>query len=261
MLELISSFAKYLDELLIEGISKAFTLFDILGIILFFFPSPANNLVQNEVTTRIVGGVIFFLSFLLSNFVLYRKYAAIYSEKADIHLEVSDNFFNPSTGTGLAPAKNIQSSPHGFNKQGIPDWSSLYAVILVKNVGYEDGKLAWEFDPKKTEFPPLFNQELIAYEFQVTPTVPARTEKVPAFFFAISFSERDPKRFAHALKKLRESNERYKVVLNYWTRRIDGETRLRRLEIKGNFDKFVEDVIDYWRNFGHQNLVDIASGI
>ena len=61
----------YFKEVFIEGRQTVFTIFDALGIILFLFPTLAQSLVSNVSLTRIVGGLIFFASFLWANYTLY----------------------------------------------------------------------------------------------------------------------------------------------------------------------------------------------
>ena len=71
----IRDFFKYLGAIFAESHKLILTAFDILGILLFFFPQVAADLVKNEALTRTIGGVIFFTSFLLANFMLYRTLA------------------------------------------------------------------------------------------------------------------------------------------------------------------------------------------
>ena len=63
----------YLKDVFIEGQRSVFTVFDIVGVILFFFPSIAQSLITDIALTRIIGGLIFFISFLWANFNLYKK--------------------------------------------------------------------------------------------------------------------------------------------------------------------------------------------
>lgn len=63
----------YLRDVFIEGQIAVFTFFDLVGIILFFFPSLAQSLIDDVSVIRLVGGIIFFVSFLWANFNLYKK--------------------------------------------------------------------------------------------------------------------------------------------------------------------------------------------
>jgi hypothetical protein len=71
------SFLKYLKEIFGESQRYIFTVFDVVGIILLFFPRLAQGLIDDEVLARTIGGLIFFASFSLANFNLYRKLSAM----------------------------------------------------------------------------------------------------------------------------------------------------------------------------------------
>jgi len=72
-MKLSHDLAKYLKEIFGESQRVVFTVFDVVGIVLFFFPHLAQGLVDDETLARNIGGAIFFVSFLLANFNLYRK--------------------------------------------------------------------------------------------------------------------------------------------------------------------------------------------
>ena len=74
-MNLLRDFFTYLKAVFAESQRLIFTAFDIVGIVLFFFPHLAEGLVRNETLARAIGGAIFFVSFLLANFLLYRKSA------------------------------------------------------------------------------------------------------------------------------------------------------------------------------------------
>ena len=65
----------YMKDVFIEGQRSIFAIFDLVGIILFFFPSIAQSLTTDTSITRIVGGLIFFISFMWANFSLYKKFS------------------------------------------------------------------------------------------------------------------------------------------------------------------------------------------
>jgi hypothetical protein len=63
----------YMKDVFIEGQRSIYAIFDLVGIILFFFPSVAQSLTTDLSITRIVGGLIFFISFTWANYSLYKK--------------------------------------------------------------------------------------------------------------------------------------------------------------------------------------------
>jgi len=72
-MKIFSDFWAYLKTVFVGGQQLVFSFFDVLGIVLFFFPNLAERLVRDETLTRRIGGGIFFLSFLMANFFLYRR--------------------------------------------------------------------------------------------------------------------------------------------------------------------------------------------
>jgi len=179
---------------------------------------------------------------------------------AEIKLKVGDQFFNPSTGSRPHPVKGERNSPHGFNNEGLPDWGSLYTVIKISNIGYEDGELIWKPDEEKTKFPPLFNFDHHRIEFNPPRVIRARKvpPDAPSFFFDITFSEQDPYKFASAIRDLVLRKEQYEIVLQYWTARVDGNSNPRKLIIKGDFKYFYDMVIKHWEDFGFTDLIKHA---
>jgi len=258
MTKFITDFLAYLKSVFGTTWKIAFTVFDILGIGLFFCPKLAEGLVNNELLVRAIGGLIFFISFLLANFFLYRELAEATSYQAEIRLEVVEKGFTHSHGGGRTPFREIPKNPYGFDKQGLPDWCYLWANIRVVNIGYEKGQLAWELDRAKTKLPSLFASDKISVEFHSPASVEGRHSSRGDFFFDVLLAEREPHAFAQSLKALANSKQRYQVVLRYNTKRVDGESRTRELPIKGDFRGFYQEILTYWGNNGFADLVDLA---
>jgi len=258
MKELVSDFLDYLKYLLFDGYQMAFTLFDILGIVLLFSPHLANTVLTNERLVRIIGGCIFLASFLLANFKLYRKFSDRDRQKANIILRSKGNFLNPPSGSVRSPFPNIKESPRGFNNQGLPDWGSVYAEIIIRNIGHEEGWLIWEYDPKRSKFPGLFDLDSAKVGFDPPTNISERRQVGVAFYFNLLFNEHDPESFARKLKRIKDNGENYKIVITYRTERIDSETEPRTLKITGNFDGFIHDIVEYWGGYSHSELCKIV---
>jgi len=254
MTRYLSKFGEFIKAVFWESWQKAFTFFGILGIIQFFFPNFNEKLIREEALARTIGGSVFFISFLIANFVVYLKLTA---NQAEIRLKVAKQHFNPSS-SGRSPFRAVQSSPYGFNKQGLPDWASLYAEIEIANIGYEEGKLVCELDQSKTKLPSLFNCDKTNIDFHPPSLIAARQPSGATLFFDVLFSEQDPQAFAVGLKTLVQSKKRYTIVINYWTKRVDGESHHRELNITGNFNEFYKQVSQHWDNFTFADLARIG---
>jgi hypothetical protein len=261
MSRLIADVLAYLRAVFVETWQKVFTLFDILGVVLFFYPKLAGTLVSDESLARTIGGLVFFISFLLANFALYRKLAEANAYKADIRLEIVERSFSHSHGSGRSPFREVASNPYGFNKQGIPDWCTLWAKIRVANIGYEKGSLDCEIDEAKTKLPPLFacdpDSSKVSFDSPIR-GIEARSASSMDFFFDVLLAEREPRAFARPLKALIKSKQGYQVVLQYKTKRVDGESEARQLSIKGDFHNFYQETQKYWDENGFKELLDLA---
>lgn len=252
---------KYIKAIFAETRNLIFNFFDILGIALFFCPTLAASLVDDESLVRVIGGIIFFVSFLLANFLLYKKLAEQLSYGADLHLKVLERGFRHSFGTTNSPFPQVRKSANGFNNQGIPDWGSLWARIKVANTGYEDGQLECELDRAKTKLPVLFDRDSARIEFYTPLRVAARSSPIVDLYFNILFTEQDPQAFARSLGTLVKTKQQYRVVLSYRTVSVDEESKTRKLHVKGDFQDFYRSVIEHWENYRFRDLAKIARDV
>lgn len=257
--KLFDDLFSYLKAVFIDTWQKIFTFFDLLGIGLFIYPEIAQEFTdERKSLIKATGALIVLLSFLIANFTVYRKLSIEASTQAEFRLEVLEHDFSHSYGTRKSPFVEIQSSPLGFNSQGIPDWGSLWANIRIANIGYEKGRLSWELNEGKTSLPALFLSKQASVDFCPSEYLEGRLERSADFFFDVMFADRDPTKFVWALKDLVRQKRRYRVVLNYKTIRIDGESSGRELIIEGDFSHLFQKVLDYWDNYGHSDMSVMA---
>lgn len=73
MISFVSDLISYLKAVFLDGIQIIFTLFDVLGLVIYFFPGLDVILTLDLLLTRRIGFGIIFISFLFANFALYRK--------------------------------------------------------------------------------------------------------------------------------------------------------------------------------------------
>lgn len=84
---LISEFKAYIKAVFIEGKNIFLSIFDIIGISLFFIPSIQTNYFTNPHVLQIFGIVVVIVSFTLANFNGYRKLLQIEVVKVFRHWE------------------------------------------------------------------------------------------------------------------------------------------------------------------------------
>lgn len=256
MAELVRDISGYLRAVFVESWRWTAIVFDVVGIVMFCSPSSFERVTQNAALAQAIGGGVFFLSFLVANFLLYRE---IHVEGADIRLRLVQQSFSPSSGSRQVSAfRHIRRGYLGFNDQGLPDWASLYARIELANVGWEKGTLLWQVDKAKTRLPDLFDLDQSEVSLHPHSSVPPRDAWHQDLFLDVLCTLEDPRSFALALKELVQHKSRYKVVVRYRTKRVDSDTRPRELLIEGDFRGFHEAVLRHWARYGPQELVELA---
>jgi hypothetical protein len=177
---------------------------------------------------------------------------------ARILLEVTETEFSHSYGSRRSPFRGIQSNPRGFDKQGIPDWGVFWARLRISNIGYDSGTLVVKIDETNTKLPVFFDQQSFHLEFYAPANLAGRTEHTEDLYYDVLFAEKEPQTFAQSLKYLVKSNGRYKIVLRYLTKRIDGNSETQELIIEGDFRYLHQKITEYWRGFYHNELADLA---
>ena len=149
-MSLLRDFASYLKAVFAEGQRLVFTAFDIVGIVLFFFPHLAEGLVRDESLAKTIGGFIFFVSFLLTNFMLYRRMARDVSTLGEHSLR-------------LYPHRNPPYNAAKMLYVGTEMAKDLVVRITYKdNSGNEQTKAATDFFPKED---PRMWQHHYKYDF------------------------------------------------------------------------------------------------
>ena len=158
------------------------------------------------------------------------------------------------------PLRGVQWNSAGCNKDGLPDYGSLWASIEITNVGFEEGLLKWEIDEAKTKLSSmLFDCDSIHVDF--FPRLRVAGRQLPFtvdFFLYVAFIQPDSWEFAQSLKALVESEARYKIVIRYWTKGVEGKSDPRELPIEGDFQGFHQKALEYWDDYGFRNLADVA---
>ncbi len=145
MSRLVSDFFAYLKELFWQGIQIVFSIFEIAGIAVFFWP------LQNPQVTRLIGGIIFVLSFLIANFALFRKYKPPLLDQASILLyqyrtKTSNAVRIKYTGAETAGQLVVKLScvdPNGVSKETIVN---QFFPPTDPEMLYHAGPL-WSLDP------------------------------------------------------------------------------------------------------------------
>ena len=265
VLKAMRNFGTYLIRVLFGSWLNIFlTFIDFaFGIVPMVWPDLAKGIITDVYLVRTLAGGLCFLSFFLANYLVYQKLVEQISFQADIRLEVKASEFSPSPGSVKSPFREVQNSPGGFSKQGLPDWAYLYATISINNVGSEQGKLRWEFVRDKVRLPSLFDAgSLKVAEVNDWPVVISGEKFAFRRYFRLDalFAEQDsPRAFAQALKALVESNARYRITIRYWTERLNGRTtKPRNLYIEGDFGSFHQKVLEHWSSYDFKDLAEIA---
>lgn len=211
----ITEFIAYLQAVFTEGKNIFLSIFDVIGIILFFSPYIQIHYFTDPQVLQKIGIGIFIVSYTLANFNAFRKLFEINAEKANIILKVEEIYFNP---------KREHKVLYGFvDETGMPEYGSIFAKIVISNIGYEVGNLEYQIDEEKANVPAFLDKNgLTIYQGLISSRVePRRTLRNNIILhFPINIKERQ--KFSEVLKKETQKEKKYAIPLIYWTERVDG---------------------------------------
>jgi len=202
------------------------------------------------------------IGFLCANAKLFadqqQRISQLEATQADIRLTVRESGLDHSHSGRRPPFPEVrQIGPYGFDEHGMPGWGVLWASLEIENVGYEAGELVLEVVRSNTELPRLFaiDEENNGWFHGGPPgTVDSRRRIAKQWCLDPRITEQDPQVFAQALRSL----STYRVVMQYHTRRIGGESKRSNLVIEGDFSSFRHKVLEHWKGFGFDGLVDLG---
>lgn len=202
------------------------------------------------------------LGFLCANVKLFadqeQRISQLEARQADIRLTLRESGLDHSHSGRKPPFPEVRrTGAYGFNEQGMPGWAVLWANLEIENVGYEEGELVLEIVRWKTELPRLFairEQDVGWFHGGAPGTIDRRTRINKQWFLDLQITEQEPQAFARALPSL----STYRVVMQYHTRRIGGESRRSKLVIEGNFFTFRHNVLEHWKGFGFDRLAELG---
>ena len=244
----------YLDAVFFKSWHGVCTFLDVLAILVLFRPDVVERLVSSSTCARVLGGSMLLASFLVANYSVYRR---LFVDVADIRLTILEQNLSPG-GSTRPPFEEIQVRTDGFSEEGQPGWATLSARLQIENIGHESGRLAREVIESKTRLPSLFDCSGMKIGLPSSGPYNARSSIRGYLVLAVRFTVDDPRIFARQLKKLGKRWKRYRVTVRYWTERVGGCSRERKLRIKGDFGPFCEQVLKYWVDHGHGDLAEIA---
>jgi hypothetical protein len=200
------------------------------------------------------------IGFVIANFVLYKQLRLQIAEResyeANIHLQVKNSLFSYYRGTlSPSPFPELKIEDHGLQKNGLPGGMLIIIDLEGENIGHEPGELVLGIDRSQTNLTNLFALKEGQDQLQSI-RVDARKSFSAQRTLFVDIIERDAQSFAQALRSVHY----YQVVGNYWTKRIGGNSEARTLAIKGDFDKFRQNLIQHWESYSFSDLANIARG-
>ena len=139
----------YIKELFAEGKNWIFTLFDLLGIVLFLVPHLTQGVESNNKFVQDIGITILLISYALANFIVYRKNkikGAISEKSVELyshHKTYSwlDSFFGKETVQDLVVqisftnkrAEEINQAVSEYSDFDAPKYPGDNLKVLVEN--------------------------------------------------------------------------------------------------------------------------------
>jgi hypothetical protein len=213
----------------------------------------------------------FAISFVIANPIIYIKQALekrslenhiaeLEATGANLRLKLKSTGFTPSGTRTRRPFPEIKVDSYGFDEHGVPGWGVIWANLQGENIGWEAGRLIWEFDRDKTKLPSLFDQDFVFDEgasdqlfWNESKSIERRHSFKAHLQINVRIVERDPKAFAQALNSLVS----YRVVIDYRTKPIVGEPNPRaqgQLVIEGDFQEFRQQLRQSWGQSRYREL-------
>lgn len=262
-----SDFQAYVTALWEIPLSRLLTLLDLVGLYLLW------RMVIDDL--KELAYVLAFLAVMLgSNYLIFKKQREIIGDRenriaeleateANIHLKVAETGFWPAGTSTLRPFPEVKVDSYGFDESGLPGWGVIWASLEGENVGWEAGKLIWEFDRDKTELPRLFDPDFALNEevsdrlfWSGSRGIEGRTPFKAHLEIGVRIAKQKRQVFARALNSLK----RYRVVINYYTKSIVGESKpnVLQLSIEGDFQEFRQKILDHWKHSKHCDLAQLA---
>ena len=268
MARLMDDLGAYLKEVIGEGKERVLLLFDLLGIILFFFPQLAEYVFRNEWLARRIGAVIFVLSFSWANFILYRKLKGRIDEyedtRANIRLRnIKDLCYAASINSPYFPRKGKtfhQTSDH-LHKNGLPIGLVIAAELRLAKQSSEYGGFDWQIT--KVDMPEFFSlleigKDSFRWGRDGAPLVEVTRSIDGAMAICelpVKITVEDPRSFAESLSSLGS----YRIVIKYCTIRIDdSKSKTYSLKLEGDFQGFRDKICRSWINCGLGKLAQLA---
>lgn len=271
----ISSLRNYFSELFFHSQQLVFILFDIVGIIIFFFPELASRLNSNIQLVRSIGGLIFIVSFIAANFLVFERLSRIVADKTEVYIDISKYSLEPktkkTTSGPFAGPLSVWSSfltedereerrmkeleeLRSIEKIGLPIFGQLSAKLNLRNPRNENSEVFIKYISSRT-FPfNLFDSNEIEPK-KFLCSIQAKSIQEVILEYSAPVSQRTPLKFAKKLKYLVKLNGKYKYVFHYWSENVFGKSKTKKLVFDGRILDFTEQVTEGWRRTNHSNLL------
>lgn len=242
MKELMSAICAYLKAVLVESKQRIFTLFEILGIALFFLPRLAKTIGSDELLARVLGGGIFLISFMIANFLAYRDLLRQSRKKpADIRLKLQSVSFRWGSWRSPMPLGPLRFRIHldiqnDGNEPGKIRSVSVRQFEMGTNLlGNQPTNLSWH---RESDDPHRASSEIV-FPCLIEPgewSIRVRCD------LQVELRETNPMELA---KRLRELDE-FLIELHYKYEEFDGTHRQKTLPVQGTFIDFRKRIIRQW---------------
>jgi len=241
MSEFLKDARIYLYEIFIEGWKWLFSIFDLMGFILFLFPDLATRVGVNKHLVQIIGGTVFCLSFVIANFVSYRELLHK-TEKTPFHLTFRED--------------SVQWK-NGGSSRGIPTDPFICTICLdIKNEGDEPGRLndiSVERIELSKEFAQNESKKVLWYKLNNDPNQPKTRLEFPHPLEARVWNFRLECRIEMQFlaqgeewaKKLNDLHK-FEIELSYKYESIDGDKSQETLTIHGTFADYRRKILSDW---------------
>jgi hypothetical protein len=242
MQSLITDILSYFKVVFGEGIRLVFTLFDVVGVIFFFFPAVGESIGLNVSEARSIGGGIFLASFIIANFLVYQTLLHKTAKKpGTLDLRKKSALWRNSGSRDGIPVNPLECRIHfkmsnlGDEPVDLREFSVSSITTTPSYFASQPSSVKWNLE---SDAPNLQNRQ-VNFPYRVQ----QQTLRVTLICsIEINFIGNDGIAFVKQLKELSD----YAVKFKYAYETMDDKIYERYIDVQGSFDEYRKKTLKDW---------------
>lgn len=249
--------SSYLKTVFGESTRLVLTVFDIVGIIFFLYPSLGQSIGLDESVVRFIGGFIFIGSFVVANFLVYRSLLLKIEKKpGNLGVRWKSSSWNISGSREGIPINPFVCRVY-FKLDNAGDepvvLRDFVVASITTNTDYFDkipSTAGWYIQSDS----PQQNNVKINFPYRFD----AHTWNTTIFCaLEVNFRIGDRQSFVAQLTELKD----YQIRFKYIVETMEDETREQHIDVVDNFDNFRKRTLQTWADEKRYDLLCAALNV